>query len=69
MSVISVSESIHSSQIIVFLCAGERYVPGVGKVTPEEVVEREIIHQLCITPMAHSELVKTLPEDVSMSCM
>ncbi|XP_064603615.1 E3 ubiquitin-protein ligase UBR2-like isoform X2 [Liolophura sinensis] len=50
---------------LLIILLSERYVPGVGKVTPEDVVEREIIHQLCITPMAHSELVKTLPEDAN----
>ncbi|XP_048259504.1 E3 ubiquitin-protein ligase UBR2-like isoform X2 [Haliotis rufescens] len=41
----------------------ERYVPGIGEITQQDVVKREIIHQLCIAPMAHSELVKALPED------
>lgn len=47
------------------LCStGERYVPGVGQVEPFDEVRREIIHQLSIRPMAHSELVKALPENV-----
>lgn len=37
---------------------------GVGQVEPFEEVRREIIHQLSIRPMAHSELVKALPENV-----
>ncbi|XP_050407008.2 E3 ubiquitin-protein ligase UBR2 isoform X1 [Patella vulgata] len=41
----------------------ERFVPGVGQVTEQDVVKREIIHQLCIAPMAHSELGKALPEN------
>ena len=45
-------------------CAGERYVQGVGQVTGQDKVKREVVHQLCIQPMAHSELVKALPEDV-----
>lgn len=48
----------------VCLCVGERYVPGVGQVDPCDEVRREIIHQLSIRPMAHSELVKALPENV-----
>ena len=40
-------------------------MPGVGEVTRGDVVRREVIHQLCIAPMAHSELSKALPEDVS----
>lgn len=43
---------------------GERYVAGVGQVEPCDEVRREIIHQLSIRPMAHSELVKALPENV-----
>ncbi|KAJ8678786.1 hypothetical protein QAD02_014573 [Eretmocerus hayati] len=43
---------------------GERYVPGVGQVTPDDCLKYEIIQQLCIKPMSHSELNKTLPEDV-----
>ncbi|KAF3841609.1 hypothetical protein F7725_023560 [Dissostichus mawsoni] len=45
------------------LCPGERYVSGVGQVEPFDEVRREIIHQLSIRPMAHSELVKALPEN------
>ena len=43
----------------------ERFVPGVGEVTQKDAVKREIIHQLCISPMPHSKLAKALPEDVS----
>lgn len=44
---------------------GERFSPGVGQVNATDEIKREIIHQLSIKPMAHSELVKSLPEDVS----
>lgn len=44
---------------------GERYVPGISNVTKEDVTMREVIHLLCIEPMAHSNLVKSLPENVS----
>lgn len=44
---------------------GERYVPGVSNVTKEDVIMREIIHLLCIEPMAHSAITKSLPENVS----
>lgn len=50
--------------IQVSVCAGERYVSGIGQVEPFDEVRREIIHQLSIRPMAHSELVKALPENV-----
>jgi hypothetical protein len=45
---------------------GERFNPGVGQVAATDEIKREIIHQLSIKPMAHSELVKSLPEDVSV---
>ncbi|XP_021345433.1 E3 ubiquitin-protein ligase UBR2-like isoform X2 [Mizuhopecten yessoensis] len=48
---------------ILIIIIGERYVEGIGNVTSEDTVQREIIHQLCISPMAHSELSKALPED------
>lgn len=44
---------------------GERYVPGISNVTKEDVTMREVIHLLCIEPMAHSSMVKGLPENVS----
>lgn len=47
------------------LLPGERYMPGISNVTKEEVTMREVIHLLCIEPMAHSTLAKGLPENVS----
>ncbi|KAK1338981.1 hypothetical protein QTO34_019650 [Cnephaeus nilssonii] len=49
-------------QILIYI-VGERYVPGVGNVTKEEVTMREIIHLLCIEPMPHSAIAKNLPEN------
>uniref|UniRef100_A0A8C2B9S4 E3 ubiquitin-protein ligase n=1 Tax=Cyprinus carpio TaxID=7962 RepID=A0A8C2B9S4_CYPCA len=49
---------------LIIIIAGERYVPGISHVTKEEVTMREVIHLLCIEPMAHSSLVKSLPENV-----
>ncbi|KAG8560946.1 hypothetical protein GDO81_015191 [Engystomops pustulosus] len=47
----------------VLICViGERYMPGVSHVTKEECMMREIIHLLCIEPMAHSAIAKALPE-------
>ncbi|XP_011482545.1 E3 ubiquitin-protein ligase UBR2 isoform X1 [Oryzias latipes] len=54
-----IEEMLH----LIIMVIGERYVAGVGKVEPLEEVRREIIHQLSIRPMAHSELVKALPEN------
>nr|XP_042132993.1 E3 ubiquitin-protein ligase UBR1 [Peromyscus maniculatus bairdii] len=49
-------------QVLIYI-VGERYVPGVGNVTKEEVVMREIIHLLCIEPMPHSAIARNLPEN------
>uniref|UniRef100_A0A3B3CHS1 E3 ubiquitin-protein ligase n=1 Tax=Oryzias melastigma TaxID=30732 RepID=A0A3B3CHS1_ORYME len=54
-----IEEMLH----LIIMVIGERYVAGVGQVEPLEEVRREIIHQLSIRPMAHSELVKALPEN------
>ncbi|XP_046748290.1 E3 ubiquitin-protein ligase UBR2 [Diprion similis] len=43
---------------------GERYTPGVGNVDADDRIKKEIIQQLCIKPLSHSELNKTLPDDV-----
>lgn len=44
---------------------GERTVPGVGLVTHDDRIKKEIMQQLCIKPLSHSELNKTLPDDVN----
>ncbi|XP_070697048.1 E3 ubiquitin-protein ligase UBR2 isoform X3 [Pempheris klunzingeri] len=54
-----IEEMLH----LIIMVVGERYVSGVGQVEPFDEVRREIIHQLSIRPMAHSELVKALPEN------
>lgn len=50
--------------LCLFCPVGERYTAGVGQVESSDEIRREIVHQLCIRPMAHSELVKALPENV-----
>ncbi|KAM7375834.1 hypothetical protein PAMP_005601 [Pampus punctatissimus] len=50
---------------LLIVIIGERYVPGISQVTKEDVTMREVIHLLCIEPMAHSSLVKGLPENES----
>ncbi|KAF3701229.1 E3 ubiquitin-protein ligase UBR1 [Channa argus] len=50
---------------LLIVIIGERYVPGISHVTEEDVIMREVIHLLCIEPMAHSSLVKGLPENES----
>lgn len=44
---------------------GERYTPGVGDISVEDMVRKEIIQLLCVEPMSHSALNKALPEDVN----
>ncbi|XP_064624216.1 E3 ubiquitin-protein ligase UBR2-like isoform X2 [Lineus longissimus] len=48
---------------LLIILIGERYSSEVGEVTATEMTKREVIHQLCITPMAHSNLSKALSED------
>uniref|UniRef100_A0A673MB28 E3 ubiquitin-protein ligase n=1 Tax=Sinocyclocheilus rhinocerous TaxID=307959 RepID=A0A673MB28_9TELE len=55
-----IEEMLH----LVIMIVGERYTSGVGQVESSDETRREIVHQLCIRPMAHSELVKALPENV-----
>lgn len=50
---------------LLIVIAGERYVPGISQLTKEDVTMREVVHLLCIEPMAHSTLVKALPENES----
>ncbi|KAM9356224.1 E3 ubiquitin-protein ligase UBR1 isoform 2-T2 [Pholidichthys leucotaenia] len=50
---------------LLIVIVGERYVPGISRVTKEDITMRELIHLLCIEPMAHSSLAKALPENES----
>lgn len=45
---------------LIITVVGERYTPGVGKVTFDDCIKKEVIQQLCVEPMPHSELNKTL---------
>uniref|UniRef100_A0AAR2KYN6 E3 ubiquitin-protein ligase n=1 Tax=Pygocentrus nattereri TaxID=42514 RepID=A0AAR2KYN6_PYGNA len=56
-----IEEMLH----LIIMVVGERFAPGIGQVENCDELKREIVHQLCIRPMAHSELVKALPENVS----
>lgn len=47
---------------LLIIIVGERHEPSVGKVTRDDKLTREVIHQLCISPMAHSELIKGLQD-------
>lgn len=54
-----VEEFLH----LLILVTGERYMPGIGRVTSDDCIKKEIIQQLCIKPLPHSELNKALPDD------
>lgn len=56
----AIAESLMSVLIAVI---GERYSPGVGRVSSNEFMRREIIHKLCLRSMTHSELLKVLLSD------
>jgi hypothetical protein len=52
-------------QLIIILVS-ERYDPQIGKVEQIDKLKREVIHQLCISPMPHSDIVKNIfSENVS----
>lgn len=50
---------------LLVILVGERYTPGVGKITSDDRIKKELTQQLCIKPLSHSELNKTLPDDVN----
>lgn len=50
---------------LLIVIVGERYMPGIGNVNAEDRIKKEIMQQLCIKPLPHSELNKTLPDDVT----
>ena len=43
-----------------YVLPGERYIPGVSDVTPEDCLKQEVLHQLYVAPLSHSELLKQL---------
>ncbi|XP_078350500.1 E3 ubiquitin-protein ligase UBR2-like [Oculina patagonica] len=55
---LTIAESFFSLLIAI---VGERYMPGVGRVSADDFMRREIVHRLCLRPMTHSELIKALP--------
>jgi E3 ubiquitin-protein ligase UBR2 len=49
-------------QLLIILI-GERYDTCIANVNKEAKLKREVIHQLCISPMAHSDIVKNIYPD------
>ena len=56
-TVILAEEYLH----LILTLVSERFTPGIGNVTEEERVKKEIIQFLCVEPMPHSLLSKALP--------
>lgn len=50
---------------LLIIVVGERYVPGIGMISEDDRIKKEIIQQLCIKPYSHSELNRALNEDSS----
>lgn len=50
---------------LLIMIVGERYVPGIGEVTDDDRIRKEIVQQLCIKPHSHSELNRALNEDMN----
>lgn len=49
---------------LLIVIIGERYIPGISNTTTEDRIKKEIIQHLCIKPLPHSELNKTIPDDM-----
>ncbi|XP_062536364.1 E3 ubiquitin-protein ligase UBR1 [Armigeres subalbatus] len=50
---------------LLIIVVGERYVPGIGMISEDDRIKKEIVQQLCIKPYSHSELNRALNEDSS----
>ncbi|KAB0798887.1 hypothetical protein PPYR_06767 [Photinus pyralis] len=50
---------------LVISIVGERHIPGISDLTTQDRVKKEIIQHLCIKPLPHSELNKTIPDDLT----
>lgn len=48
---------------LLIVIIGERFIPGIGQISEEERIKKEIIQQLCIKPLSHSELNKALNDE------
>ncbi|CAF0875440.1 unnamed protein product [Brachionus calyciflorus] len=46
-------------ELIIYIFS-ERYDPNLSQIEPVRRLEREVIHQLCVSPMPHSDLVKNI---------
>jgi E3 ubiquitin-protein ligase UBR2 len=50
---------------LLIMIVGERFVCGIGEITEEDRIKKEIIQKLCIKPFSHSELNRALNDDMN----
>lgn len=55
-----VEEFLHLLIVVI----GERHMPGVSHVSNKDRVKKDLLHALCIKQSPHSELVKTVSDDL-----
>jgi hypothetical protein len=48
---------------LLIILVSERYESFISQIDPIKKMEREVIHQLCISSLAHSDLVKNIYPD------
>ncbi|CAG9802220.1 unnamed protein product [Chironomus riparius] len=48
---------------LLLVTIGERFMVGVGQITEDDRIKKEIIQQLCIKPLSHSEINKALNDE------
>lgn len=48
---------------LLIILVSERYEPFMSQIDAITKMQREVIHQLCVSPMAHSDLVKNIYPD------
>ena len=57
---------------LLLIIVSERHTPGVGKMTLDDKIKKEIIQWLCIEPCTHSDLIKNLSrlsKDMPIECL
>ncbi|XP_050308066.1 E3 ubiquitin-protein ligase UBR2 isoform X2 [Anthonomus grandis grandis] len=57
-----VEEFLH----LVIVIVGERHMPGVSNVTTKDRIKKDLLHALCIKPVPHSELIKSVSDDLEI---
>ncbi|KAJ1526046.1 hypothetical protein ONE63_009213 [Megalurothrips usitatus] len=60
-SVVNTTRILEEFLGLLVVIVSERYTPGVGKVTEDDQMKKEIIQLLCAGPLSHSELYRAFP--------